>query len=97
MKIDGYRFIGVHFTWWLTFGWREDGDGFKILFVGPLGFVFAEEMKMKRIVEFADGTFEVQECSVSGNWIPAAYHRFQTEAEARRFASSQTQKRIIEL
>lgn len=54
-------------------------------------------MILKRIVEFADGTFEVQECHNGGDWTPAAYRRFPTEAEARKFANSQTQKRIIEL
>jgi len=49
-------------------------------------------MKMKRIVEFYDGTFEVQECSVGSNWTAAHFERFKSEHDAIDFVNSKKEK-----
>jgi len=44
MFLEGYKFAGLSFTWWLTLGWRVADDiGCIVLYIGPIGFIFAEE------------------------------------------------------
>lgn len=51
--------------------------------------------RLKRVVEFEDGSFGVEECAGADNWQPANWGRFPTEEIARQYMQKNTVKRII--
>jgi hypothetical protein len=51
--------------------------------------------RCKRIVEFADGSFGVEECHVGGEWHTATSQRFNTEYAAQQWCNENTVKRIV--
>lgn len=54
------------------------------------------EFNLYRLVEYADGTWSVEQCVGGGHWKTISWKTYATQEEARAFADSLKIKRRID-
>lgn len=57
--------------------------------------MFAPDHRIKRVVEFGDGSFGVEECIGCANWVASTPERFPSEEQTRKWIGRNTVKRVL--